>query len=240
MSEETEIFIFSHPCWIAHFVYWKWGLPLCRLLLSFTVPLSYLMLDSLSTNKTHEWDKAHFEFCLFACLLAISTTSQPPRLKQKLIDKSQESHLSLAFFLDQHPSSLFFFLMCWHPFHMIILFTIYYLGMNEQKKKKTLSPNFILPNTSNLQIQNLLNNCFHWQVSRKFPLCLPIQREKQKLWKVGRVYMLSLSITILFQALQRCRMSLLLLSHTSQVVAIWTILYQLFIWVHGCDKYQTW
>lgn len=124
---------FSHPCWIAHFVYWKWGLPLCRLLLSFTVPLSYLMLDSLSTNKTHEWDKAHFEFCLLACYIHhVSTTYVEAKIVR------QESHLSLAFFLDQHPSSLFFSLMCWHPFHMITLFTIYYLGMNEQKKKKNI------------------------------------------------------------------------------------------------------
>ena len=70
----------------------------------------------------------------FVCLLAISTTSQdsqPPRLKQKVLDKSHIFHL---LFFGPTPLTPLFYLMCWHPFHVIILFTIYYLGMNEQKK----------------------------------------------------------------------------------------------------------
>lgn len=140
----------------------------------------------------------------FVCLLAISTTSQdsqPPRLKQKVLDKSHIFHLLFFWTNTPHPSLLSYVLASISRDH-----TVYYLLFrHEWTEKKTSSPNFILPNTSNLQIQNLLNNYFHWQVSRKVPLCLPIQKEKQNLWKVGRVYILSLAITILFQALQRCR-----------------------------------
>lgn len=93
----------------------------------------------------------------FVCLLAISTTSQdsqPPRLKQKVLDKSHIFHLLFFWTNTPHPSLLSYVLASISRDH-----TVYYLLFrHEWTEKKPSSPNFILPNTSNLQIQNLLNN----------------------------------------------------------------------------------
>ena len=140
----------------------------------------------------------------FVCLLAISTTSQdsqPPRLKQKVLDKSHIFHLLFFWTNTPHPSLLSYVLASISRDH-----TVYYLLFRHEwteKKHHRLILFFLTRQICKSRTSWIIN--FHWQVSRKVPLCLPIQKEKQNLWKVGRVYILSLAITILFQALQRCR-----------------------------------